>query len=119
MLEKSHGLLVDQLSYHIAKDCADSVESLVSLTDVLQAHVVKQYLLDDEDGNGFAELGSSLHDTEAQRDDLRGEEEVDDLGGVILDQSANDTERGQTEVLEGPRFRCSVEERVEEERDVC
>jgi hypothetical protein len=119
MLKKSHRLLVDQLGYHIAEDCADSVETLISLTDVLQAHVVKQNLLDNEDGNSFAELRASLHDTEAKRDDLRGEEEVDDLGRVILNQSTNDTERGQTEVLEGPRFRCSVEERVEEERDVC
>jgi len=60
--------------------------------------------LDDEDGDGLAELRASLHDTEAERDDLRGEEKVDDLGRVVLDQSANDTERGQTEVLEGPRF---------------
>ena len=119
MLKKSHRLLVDQLSDHVAENCANSVEALVSLTNVLQAHVVKQYLLDDEDGDGFAELRASLHNTEAKRDDLRGKEKVDDLGRVVLDQSANDTERGQTEVLEGPRFGGSVEERVEKKRDVC
>jgi hypothetical protein len=65
MLKKSHRLLVNQLSDHVAKNRANGVETLVSLTNVLQAHVVKQYLLDDEDGDSFAELRASLHDTEA------------------------------------------------------
>ena len=66
MLKKSHRLLVDQLSDHVAENCANSVETLVSLTNVLQAHIVKQDLLDDEDSNSLAELRASLHDTEAR-----------------------------------------------------
>ena len=85
MLEKSHGLLVDQLSYHIAKDCADSVESLVSLTDVLQAHGVKQYLLDDEDGYRLAKFRACLHYPQTQWDDFGGQEKVDHFGRIILD----------------------------------
>jgi hypothetical protein len=65
MLKKSHCLLVDQLSDHVAENCANGVEALVSLTYVLQAHIVKQYLLDNEDGDSLAKLRASLHDTEA------------------------------------------------------
>lgn len=65
MLQKAHRLLVDQLSNHVAQHRSDGIEALVSLANVLQAHVVKQDLLDDEDGNCLAELRTSLHDTEA------------------------------------------------------
>lgn len=56
VLEKAHCLLVDQLSDHVAEDCSDGVEALVGLTDVLQAHVVKQDLLDDEDSDRLAQF---------------------------------------------------------------
>lgn len=56
MLEQAHCLLIDQLRYHVTKDSADSIETLICLADVLQAHVVKQYFLDDEDGNRLAEF---------------------------------------------------------------
>jgi hypothetical protein len=65
MLQQTHRLLVNQLSNHITEYGTDGVEALVSLADVLQAHVIKQDLLNDEDSNGLAELRSSLHDTEA------------------------------------------------------
>ena len=104
MLQEPHSLLVNELSDHITENGANSVESLVDLADVLQSHVVEQDLLDDEDSNGLAELRSSLHDTEAERNDLGGEEEVDDFCRVVLDQSANDTKRCQAEILKGPRL---------------
>lgn len=94
MLQKPNRLLVDQLSDHVAEDGANGVETLVCLADILQTHVVKQNLLNDENGDGFAELGASLHNTKAERDDLCGEKEVDDLRGVVLDKSANDAKRG-------------------------
>jgi hypothetical protein len=65
MLQQPHRLLVNQLSNHITEYSTDGVEALVSLADVLQAHVIEQDLLNDEDSNGLAELRSSLHDTEA------------------------------------------------------
>ena len=102
MLQEPHSLLVNELSDHITENGANSVESLVGLADVLQSHVVEQDLLDDEDSNGLAELRSSLHDTEAERNDLGGEEEVDDFCRVVLDQSADDTKRSQAEILKGP-----------------
>jgi len=63
MLEQSDGLLLDQLVYHVAEHGAYSVESLVSLTDVLQSKVVQKNLLNNEDGNGLTKLATSLHDT--------------------------------------------------------
>lgn len=64
MLQKANRLLVDQLSNHITQHRANGVEALVRLANVLQTHVVKQDLLDDEDSNRLAELRTSLHDTE-------------------------------------------------------
>lgn len=119
MLEQAHGLLVDELGDHVGKHSADSVEAFVRLADVLQTHVVQENLLYNEDGDGLAELGTGLHDTEAQRDDLSGEEEVDDLGAVVLDESANDTERSQTEIFEGATLGGGVEEGVEKEGNMC
>ena len=111
--------LIHQILYHIAQHAAHGVESLVSLADVVQAHVVEQDLLDDEDGDRLAELGAGLHDAEAERDDLGGEEEVDHVGGVVLNESADHAERGQAQVFEGAGFGGCVEEGVEEERDMC
>jgi hypothetical protein len=104
MLQEPHSLLVNELSDHITENGANSVESLVGLTDVLQSHVIEQDLLNDEDSNGLAELRSSLHDTEAERNDLGGQEEIDDFCRVILDQSADDSKRRQAEVFKGPRL---------------
>ena len=114
MLQEPDRLLVNELSDHVTKNGANSVESLIGLADVLQSHVIEQDLLNDEDSNGLAEFRSSLHDTEAERDDFRGEEEVDDLCGVILDQSTDDTKRRQAKVFKRPRLRCGVQEWVEE-----
>jgi hypothetical protein len=100
MLEQANSLLLDELVDHVAENCADSVEALVSLADVCQTNIVKEDLLDDENGNGLGEFGSSLHNAEAKRDDLGCKEEVDDLAGVVLDKGANHTERGQTKVFE-------------------
>ena len=60
----------------------------------------------------------ALHDAQTEGDDLRGEEEVDDLLLVRLDEGPNHPERGEPEVLEGPGLRDGVEEGVEVEGDV-
>jgi hypothetical protein len=79
MLQKPDRLRIHQIVHHRAQDGADGVESLVRLTDVRQAEIVEQDLLDDEDGDCFREFRSGLHDAEAEGDDLGGEEEVDDV----------------------------------------
>lgn len=75
-------------------------------------------LLDDEGGDGLGELAAGLHDAEGEGDDLRGEEEVDHVGIVHLDEGTNDTEGGEAEILEGARLGGRVEEGGEEEGDV-
>lgn len=119
MLEQANRLLVHQLSHHITEDCADGVEALICLADVLQTHVVEQDLLHDKDGHRLAELTARLHDTEAEGNDLGGEEEVDDFGAVVLDERTDDAERREAKVLEWARLGGGIEEGVEEERDVC
>ena len=74
--------------------------------------------MNDENRDCLAELAARFHNTEAQWDDFGCEEKVDDFGAVVLYECANDTERSQAQVFEGPGFRRRVEKRVEEERDV-
>jgi len=63
VLKQSNGLLLDQLVDHVAEHGAYSVESLISLADILQSKVVQKYFLNNEDGNSLAKLAASLHDT--------------------------------------------------------
>lgn len=103
---------------HIAKNCADSVEALVGGANVIKAIVVQENLLDNEDGNRLAELRARLHDAKTQRDDFGREEEVDDVGRIILHQGANHAQAGKSKVFERSRLGGRVEERIEEEGDV-
>jgi len=119
VLQQPHRLLIHKLRNHIREHRSYSVKALVRLADVLQAHIIQQDLLHDEDGHRLAQLGARLHDPQAQRDDLGGEQEVDDLRAVVLDQRTDDTQGGEAEVLEGSALGGGVEEGVEEEGDVC
>lgn len=56
MLQQTDGLLLNELVDHIAKDRADSVETLICLTDVRKPNVIQQNLLNDEDRDGLAQL---------------------------------------------------------------
>lgn len=108
VLKQPHSLLIHQLSNHVAQHSTHGIESLVCLADILQAHVIEQYLLHDEDCDRFAQLGPRLHNTEAERDDLGGEEEVDDFGAVVFDEGADHAQGGQAKIFEGPGFRGRV-----------
>ena len=92
MLQQPHSLLLDQMAYHVAEHRADSVEPFVRVTNVFQTPVVEQDLLHNEDGHGFAELAPGFHHSQAEGDDLGREQEVNDVGGVVFDQSTNDAE---------------------------
>ena len=52
----------------------------------LRTGFVEEDLLKDEGGHGFAELRAVLHDAQAERDDLGGEEKVDHLLLVSLEK---------------------------------
>ena len=53
MLEQSDCLDLDKATDHVAQDRADGVEALVSGADIVQASVVQEDLLHDENGNCF------------------------------------------------------------------
>ena len=112
MLKEANCLLLNQLSDHIAEDCANGVEPLIGCANVRQANVIEKDLLDDENRNGFAQFRTGLHDAKAEGNDLRGEQEIDHVRGVILHQSPNDTQRGETKVFERAGLRGRVEEGV-------
>lgn len=118
MFEEPSGLLLDELRNHIAEDGADSVEALISGTDVVKTIVIEQNLLDDENSNRLAELRPGLHDSKAEGNDLGREEEVDDLGRIVFDKRTDDPQRSKPEVFKRARLRRRVQERVEEEGDV-
>jgi len=70
VFEKSCRLLLHKLRDHIAEHRTNGVKSLICRTNVIQAMVIKKDFLDNEDGNGLAELRARLHDSKAQRDDF-------------------------------------------------
>jgi hypothetical protein len=118
VLKETSSLRLDQLCHHVTEDSSDGVESLVCCTNVVETVVVEEDLLHNEDGDCLAKLGASLHDAQAQRDDFRREQEVDDLGRIVLDEGADDAQARQAEVLERTRLGRRVEEGVEEEGDM-
>ena len=118
MLQQSLTWILAQLYDHLAQNHSNMREPVVGLTDVVEAGLVQQDLLEDEGGHSLAQLGAALHDPQTQRDDLRGEEEVDHLLLVRLHEGPDDPEGGETEVLEGASLADGVEEGVEVEGDV-
>jgi hypothetical protein len=118
VLEQADSLLLDQLVDHVAKNGANSIETLIGLANVRKPNVVQQDLLYDEDGYSLTEFRSGLHDAQAKGNDLSGQEEVDDFRRIVFDERANNAERCKTEVLEWSRLGRCVEERVEEEGNV-
>ena len=54
------------------------------MTNICEPGFIKQDFLDNKDSNSLGQLGASLHDSETERNDLRGEQEMDDSVVVIL-----------------------------------
>lgn len=118
MLEKANSLLLHKLGNHVAQNSAHGIESFIGRANIAQTDVVEKDFLHDKDSHSFAQLRSRLHDTETERDDLRGQEEVDHVGRIILHQRADNTQGRESEVFEGTRLGGGVEKGVEEKRDV-
>ena len=74
MFQQADCLSLDKLVDHVAQNHANGIETLVSVANVRQPRVVQEDLLHDEDGHGFGELGTFLHDAQAEGDELGGEE---------------------------------------------
>jgi hypothetical protein len=118
VLEKAGGLLLHKLGHHVAENGTNSVEPFVCSADVVKTMIVKKDLLDNEYSNRLAKLRTRLHDSETKRDDFSCQEEVDDIGGIVLDKGTNNSKRRQSQIFERSRFRGSVQEGIEEEWDV-
>lgn len=118
MLEKADSLLLHELSDHVAEDSTHGIESLICSADIAQANVIEENFLHDEDSNSFAQLGTGLHNAKTERDDLRGQQEVNHVRRIIFHQCADDTQRCESEIFKGTGFGGGIEERVEEKRDV-
>jgi len=74
-----------RLAYdHVAEHSSDREEALCCGAHIVEPDVVEEDLLHDERRDRLGELGAYLHGAEAQRDDLRREEEVDYFGVVYL-----------------------------------
>ena len=61
------------------QDSCYGKEAFCRGTDVVEPDVVQQDLLDNEGGHCLGQLAAHLHSAQAQRDDLCGQQEVDDL----------------------------------------
>lgn len=118
MFKKSGGLRLHELSDHIAQHGPDCIKPLIRGADVVESVIIQQNLLHDEYGDSLAKLRASLHNAKAQRYYLCGEKKVDDIGRIILDQGANDAKAREPQILKGPRFRRSIEEGIQEERNM-
>jgi hypothetical protein len=99
MLQQADGLLLDELVHHVAQHSAHGVEALVGLADVGEAGVIEENLLYYKYSDSLAQLGARLHDAKAQRDNLRSEQEVDNLRRIVLDEGANDSERCEAKIF--------------------
>jgi len=118
MFKEPGRLLLDKLRYHVAQNCPDGIEALIGGADIVQPVVIKQNFLHNENGHRLAKFRPSLHNSEAEGNDLGSEKEVDNLGRIVLDQGANDAKGSKTEVLEGSRLGCRVQKGVQEKRDM-
>ena len=113
MLKETSGLLLHQLGDHVAEDRTDGVKPLVGSADIIETIVIQQNLLYNEYGHGLAQFGAGFHDSETKRNDLCSQEKIDNFGGVVLNQSTNDSEACKTKIFEGSRFRGGVEEGIQ------
>lgn len=84
------------------------VESLNSLTDVNEALLIVQDLLDDECGDGLWQLLAFLHDSEAEWNDLSLEQEVNDILIVPLDERTDNAKTWHSQILKWFLFALSI-----------
>jgi hypothetical protein len=74
--------------------------------------------LNDESCDRLGKFSSSLHYSEAKRDDLRLQQKVDHFRVIHLDEGANNAQRSKSKVLERPPLGNSVQEWIKKKRDV-
>jgi hypothetical protein len=80
VFQKTSRLLFHKLRDHVAEDSADGKESFVGGAYVIEAVIIEEDLLHNENRNSLAQFGPGLHDTETQRYNLRREKKIDNFG---------------------------------------
>ncbi len=118
MFEEASRWFLQLVHHHVVEDCAHCVEALCSLAQVVQSLFVQKDLLDDEGGHCLRKLGPSLHNPQAQGDDLCLQQETNHIVVIHLNQGSNHTQRGESQVFKGPSFAYCVQKRIQKEWDM-
>lgn len=93
-------------------------ESIVRMANVRQAAIVQQNLLQDERRYRLAQFRAGFHYPQAQRNDLRSQQEGNHFLLVGFHQRSDHPERGQPQILERTRLGRGVQERIQEQRNM-
>ena len=118
VFQQPRRLLFNELRNHIAEHCTNCVETLVCSANVIQSMIIQEDLLNDEDSDSLAKFRARLHNSKTEGNNLRCEEEVNDIRRIILHEGSDNAKRGKSQVFEWARLRRSVEKRIEEEGNV-
>ena len=118
MFQQSLARVLAELDDHLAKNHCHMREPVIGLTDVVEAGLIQQDLLEDECGHSLAQLGPRLHDPQTQRNYLCCQEEVNNLLFVCLDQSSDNSEGSQTKIFKWSGLADRVQEWVQIQWDV-
>ena len=118
MLEKSGCWFLQLRLDHVVEDRAYSKEPLCSHTEIVQAIIVQQDLLDDEGGDSLRQISATFHDPQTERYDLGLQQEVDHRWVINLDQGANHSKRCESQVLKRSPFADCIQKWVQEQSDV-
>lgn len=101
MLQQADRLLNLELRDHIRQNCSNCIKALVSLTNIVQTHVIQENLLNDKNCNlnkkrdyCFRKFTASFHNSKAERYNLSRQEEVDYFAIVILNQCSYNSKTG-------------------------
>jgi len=132
MLDKFFRRFFVRVLNHFSQHLRNGKEAVARLAHIVETIIIEQDLLDNEGGDCLTQFIAIFHDMQTQRDSFRLDQELSHLavgndarGGVghhigmrVLDQGANHTERGQTQVLKRTRVELSVQERIQEQGNV-
>lgn len=94
--ESGARLILNLRDHHVIEHRRYGIKPLGGLAQVIQSGVVEENLLNDECGDGLAELGTPFHDPKAQRYYLSLQQEADDFCVVYFHEGADNAQRCKT-----------------------
>jgi len=89
---------------HVVQDSADCQESFGRFTKVVETFIIQQYFLDDERCDSLRQFGSSLHDSQAERDDFGLKQKTNYVGIINFHEGTDYAQGSQPQVLETTAF---------------